>query len=403
MADTEQDPLLRPVTADQQALLDIVGDVLAETADWPIYQYVEAKMDDRGLDLETVLASMPGIRVGRGHYSLVVCNDRSDTGPITLTVAGLAHLQRCGQIISIFLSFLSKLAQARANATYDPHNPIVLEIRSDDLTVGLDMGQIEPMALRTLISSEPGMWHHPITQIGGNVWSVRVSSSIRRFRGIETVEDYVARVRMCFSPPVPTPLPEPASPFELVAAFDYLDVVWQLKFGSPLITWPSGERTARLPTGAGTPAEYDSRLSTLGELLKGLKVQGRHHPKPLRRLAEFLTEVLPAEATTRVAGAIDILDAVTLVRNGAQHVDAVRDGKAVDALPVLGLTFPVVDHEAAWNTIQLHVIAALATIRDEVHATAPAKSAAPTRPTPSSASTPHRSSSGQRRVSRRST
>jgi hypothetical protein len=72
----------------------------------------------------------------------------------------------------------------------------------------------------------------------------------------------------------------------------------------------------------------------------------------------------------RIAPAIKVLDAVADVRNGGQHVGAMWDGRAVMALPTLGLTFPVVEHQAAWRTIQAYVIDALDTIQDEIRATA---------------------------------
>ena len=43
---------------------------------------------------------------------------------------------------------------------------------------------------------------------------------------------------------------------------------------------------------------------------------------------------------TRAEPAIKVLNAVTHVRNGRQHVGAMRDGKAVMPLPSLGLTGP---------------------------------------------------------------
>jgi hypothetical protein len=58
------EPLLREVTAEQHRLLTIVGDVVADTGAWPIYQYVQAKMDDHDLDIDAVLSSLPTITEG---------------------------------------------------------------------------------------------------------------------------------------------------------------------------------------------------------------------------------------------------------------------------------------------------------------------------------------------------
>jgi hypothetical protein len=55
-----------------------------------------------------------------------------------------------------------------------------------------------------------------------------------------------------------------ASPFDLVATFDYLDVIWRLKFKAPLVALPGAERVARMATDATSSEEFDSRLSARG-------------------------------------------------------------------------------------------------------------------------------------------
>ena len=42
----QADPLLASVSEAHLALVRIVGDALTETGEWPVYQYVEARMDD---------------------------------------------------------------------------------------------------------------------------------------------------------------------------------------------------------------------------------------------------------------------------------------------------------------------------------------------------------------------
>jgi len=71
-ADTgSNDPLLTTVSDSQITLLRIVGEVVAEFGQWPVYQYVEARMDDAGLDADGVLRSMPPITHGQLNYSMV--------------------------------------------------------------------------------------------------------------------------------------------------------------------------------------------------------------------------------------------------------------------------------------------------------------------------------------------
>ena len=78
------------------------------------------------------------------------------------------------------------------------------------------------------------------------------------------MEDCVARLSAFIAPPVAESPLVPASPFDLVAGFDYLDVVWRLKFKAPLVALPGAERVARRATDATSPGEFESRLSAGG-------------------------------------------------------------------------------------------------------------------------------------------
>jgi hypothetical protein len=51
---TDIDPLLHPLGSAQKDLLSIIGDAVIATGAWPVYQYVQAKLDDRGWDSEEI-------------------------------------------------------------------------------------------------------------------------------------------------------------------------------------------------------------------------------------------------------------------------------------------------------------------------------------------------------------
>lgn len=367
MSDSATEPLLRPITKEQRLLLEIIGDLADGSGRWPIYQYVQAKMDDHDLDIDAVLGSMPTISGLQLSYSLVRRHGSAgDAASVGLTVAGLAHLKRFAPVVSLFLSVLDRLAEERAKAYFDPHNVVTVDIPVDRLILDLDMSAARSgLNVLELVGSEPATWNNQVLSDGSQT-IVRLSPSVRRFRGVATVEDYLARVRAWIAPPVPEAPPAPASPLSLVAAFDYLNAIWRIAFGANLVVVPSAERVARLAFGVDTAEEFDNRLSALSEMSKALNVQGDQKDGSLKRLAKFLPQHLSPEAMTRVEHAIAILQAATHVRNAGQHVGAVDD--AVKALPSLGLTFPVVNHQAAWDTVQAKVIAALDTLREEVAA-----------------------------------
>lgn len=121
-SDTVAEPLLRTVTAEQRKLLEIVGDALARSGDWPIYQYVQAKMDDDDLDIDSVLRTMPVLTDGGSLRYSLVRRDRTggDDTPIALSVVGMAHLEQFATTVSMFLRALARLAVERAAAQYEP-------------------------------------------------------------------------------------------------------------------------------------------------------------------------------------------------------------------------------------------------------------------------------------------
>jgi hypothetical protein len=363
---TNTDPLLHPLGDAQKELLRIIGDAVMATGAWPVYQYVQAKLDDLGLDIESVIADLPCVSHGHLTYSLI----RRDQGgreeePVKLTIAGMAHVAELATTVEMFLRVVSELAARRAAAPFNPGQVITIEISGPQLVTDLHLDD-EPLVglLPELLQGEPATWHGSHRH-GDDDWAHQPSSYLRRFRDIRDVNDYLGRMHAWIMPPKPVPAPQPVSPLGVVAAFDYLDVVWQLRFGRKLVYVPSAERAARLTLAVSTAEEFDNRLSALGEMFKGLDIAGPG-AGPFDKMRRFLTQGLPAESLPGVLAAIDTLFNVTHIRNGGQHFGAAT--QAAVALPALGLSFPITDHVAAWWTVQTHVINALETIRAEVHA-----------------------------------
>jgi len=365
MISTDRDPLLRPLHDAQQAVLQIIGDAALEIGTWPVYQYVQAKADDLRLSLEEVLASLPTIP-GALVYSLVGRDQGGrDEEPVRLSIAGMAHLGAYASTVDMFLRVVDDLATRRAASPFDPQRVVTVEVTGPQLVSEMGLGD-EPLVrlLPEILKREPATWHG--LSVSNEVdWIHQPSSFIRRFHGVRDVNDYMTRLRAWIMPARPAAPAQPVSPLGLVAAFDYLDVAWRLKFGTRLIRVPSVERAARLTFDVTTAEEFDSRLSALGEMFKGMTIDGngRGH---FDRLGDWLTAKLPLESQEAVIGAVDILRKVTHIRNAGQHADASR--QAAIALPALGLSYPIADYQAAWQTVQTRTIAALDTIRVEIQA-----------------------------------
>jgi hypothetical protein len=390
---TDTDPLLHPLGGPQKELLAIIGDAVMTTGAWPVYQYVQAKLDDLGLDSEDVFAGLPRFSHLHLTYSLIR-RDRSgrEEEPVKLTVAGMAHLDRFASTVAMFLRVVNALADRRAAAPFEPGRVVTVEISGPELVADLGLDG-EPLVglLPELLHGEPATWHGA-QQRGDAGWIYQPSSHLRRFRGVRDVNDYLGRMRAWIMPPEPAPAPEPVPPLGVVAAFDYLDVVWQLKFGRKVVDVPSAERAARLTLPVSTPEEFDNRLSALGEMFKGLDAAPDMDAGPFDKMRRFLTRELPAESLPAVRAAIGTLFQVTHIRNSGQHFGAAPQAAA--ALPALGLTFPITDYAAAWWIVQTHVINALDTIRVEVNALP--TTTRPARPAPAGA--PGRGRSRSRRT-----
>jgi hypothetical protein len=223
---TDADALLRPLGAPQMELLRILGEVVMATGAWPVFQYVQARLDDLGLDSDEVFAGLPYFSQGSLTYSLI---RRDRTGreeePVRLTVAGMAHLDRLASTVEMFLRVVNELGDRRAAAPFDPGRVVTVEISGPELVTALGLDG-EPLVglLPELLKGEPATWHGS-PQPGDTGWTCQPSSVIRRFRGVSDINDYVSRLRAWIMPAEPVPAPQPVSPLGVVAAFDYLDVL----------------------------------------------------------------------------------------------------------------------------------------------------------------------------------
>jgi len=141
-------------------------------------------------------------------------------------------------------------------------------------------------------------------------------------------------------------------------------LVWKDRFGAPLVRLTSAERITRLAFDAYTEAEFDSRLSALREVLKGLAVDGL--PGGVGQIPAFLKDKLPhdPEAGLRIEQAVATLQAVKHARDAAQHVQATF--QAARELPRLGLSYPITDYAQAWRSVTAYVIDALRILREEL-------------------------------------
>jgi hypothetical protein len=147
--------------------------------------------------------------------------------------------------------------------------------------------------------------------------------------------------------------------------------VWRLKFKRGLLVLPGAEKTTRMAFDAGSAEEFDSRLSTLGDILKTLNasgLKGTSGGHPVQKIFAALPQECPGIDQGLLDRAHPVLKAAIDLRNGLQHHDQ-DPQRIVEALSTFGLPYPVLNHEAAWRTITSAVVESLSKLREAIHAT----------------------------------
>jgi hypothetical protein len=279
-----------------------------------------------------------------------------------------ARVPLAQNVVDSFLGFVSALGAIRSEIKLDPFSDTRPIVTKAQLTAAKYPSVVGDSVVLAMMQKEPATWNCQVTNLTADDWQIEVTPGLRRFAGVASADDYLSRLRDQMLPVAVDQRPAYQSPFTLPAAIDYLDVVWERRFGNPLVVPPGVERSARLAFTAASPDEADSRLSALAELLKNLRVPATPgvDGHPLQRLEAFLKDKLPEESNGRVSHALAVLNAARQLRAGGQHSSA--RATAVSAYQLLGIAFPVQDWSAAWQQIQSAVAAAVDAIRDELQA-----------------------------------
>jgi len=369
------DRLLAPLTPDQQWLLDLVAEVLVSYGNWPVYEYVAGQIDDRGLDTDELLASFPRLPSGRYanwyYAALTYASTRPPTpeSRVALTILGLNRSRQGSNIAGRCLALLRALTLAKRGSTMDPTTVTPRPVVSLEALHTSTFPELPEMQARVLLvlQTEPSTAEATQRQNQEGQTVFELSRTLLRFQGVTTIEEYVERLVDLFAPKAQTIGPK-ESPFDLPAAIDYLDAIWYRRFNSALVKPPGVERSSRLVLTPTSPADFDSRVSVLAEVLKTLQVPGVPGVggAPLARLVPFLEQHLPPESIERISAEVAVLNAARQVRVSSQHVGGNID--LVTALRQLGIQYPITDWGAAWAQLAERVAASFNAIREEIQA-----------------------------------
>ena len=190
---------------------------------WPVYQYLDTHLDQElGVVIDAVVDSMPDglLRV----YTPI----RPDS-VVMLRVAGLMACDGAQDDVALFLHALKWcVAKERSFRPASPTASEQLTVTSADATrewaeAGVDVDEVKLAKVQALLGAE---WFYAALSGSAGEWTLGVPADVRRFRGVETIDDYV-RIVANEGPPRPAanPLIDTASgPMVVVAGNDAVEV-----------------------------------------------------------------------------------------------------------------------------------------------------------------------------------
>lgn len=380
--------ILAPLSPQQQKLVDLVAEAFLVDDDWPVFDYVEGSFDQtKEYDAAETLASFP--RVGSWSYGAVWWPGLGQSSKpaleykVGLTLAGMHHSRELRPLADAFFDVIEMMVALRRAKPLTRDKPRELTISDQDVKELFQQQQRAgserwSMLLVKLIEREPTFGAGSSVRSDGH-WTKAISRDVDAYEGVTTMDEYVARVELITAFAVAPAVPAAPSPLDLVSALDYLDAVWRVAHRSHLFTYPSAERTTKLAYQANTAEELDSRLSSLGEILRSANANAKAVAKtrlapatrddPLAPLEDFLVGALDATSEARIRQSMTDLEHALAMRDAAQHADAAP--RAVQARDAFGIGYPIANYGLAWMTVTARVVEALAAIREELAAATP--------------------------------
>jgi len=378
--------LLRPPTPEQRALLSAISGPFLTQGIWPVFDYVESVLDEQGVEAVVALSAFPSWPT---QYSAWWPGPGSFLRPedqLALTVAGLAlcsDSEEAGRVVDSYIAALRYLADRFHRAPATPTAQRRVEVTSQEIAevlwqAGALSSSDDPARrlaqLNLIADREPTNWRAGASQTDAAHWSWQVGRVIRAFVGVESVEQYLERLAKPLFVSTTPAVPAHPSSLSLPEAIDFLDAVWQLRFGHRLFRLPGAVKTAKLALPCATSDEYEARLSALADILARMQPLGSEPSgseqtgkgKSLKQVEEFLRTKLPESARQRVRQAGETLRAINALRRGRQHHGA--DRHEPHAYRTLGLIYPPGDWGSAWGHIQMRAVEALNALREELQA-----------------------------------
>ncbi|MBS1675980.1 MAG: toll/interleukin-1 receptor domain-containing protein [Actinobacteria bacterium] len=184
---TSQEQSLSPSA---RSALQVAFAVFHEQGEWPSYQYLDHELDRAG---EDAVAALAGIPVSLAHFDRVTPR----LSAITLTVTGICAVDGSESEQALFMRLLEWCVRRErefspASAT-GPAEPIEVDAAEfAEETSGPPLDEVDQRKALSFIRTEDFASSSGGPQPGPLVWTATLDPRLRRYRGIETIADYLA-------------------------------------------------------------------------------------------------------------------------------------------------------------------------------------------------------------------
>lgn len=251
------------LTPGQQQLIDIVGAVYVEHGQWPGWAYIEEEMERLGLDAVAVLASLPTDAHGYWPVQAPGAPAPRPENRVSLSISGLFRVAGADHIVDSFLRLVDAMGRIRAGVRLDPFSETRPTVTRSEILPIAGQFSMDEGRLLEMMKKEPPTWRCLANPTAPDGWTIELAPEIRRFAGVSTAGDYLARLREWTSPPIQVAEPQLVSPFTLPAAIPTStrsgscaseERWWYRRASSGRPDLPSPLRVRRRPTAGSVPS-----------------------------------------------------------------------------------------------------------------------------------------------------
>jgi hypothetical protein len=187
------------VTDQQQQVLDEMRRIYLDTADWPTHAYLEQQLEEQGIDLDEELRSMPELSFFPDNRRMGGFLHFQEGDKIALMVRGLVACSAAEREIKMLVATIKWAVAERRAVRQAPHEVTVKSWRVADTIgpMGEAIGETNPPAwsvklVLELLRNEPAdlpMWSGVPDAFPD--WQLDIPTGIKRFRNVETIQDYL--------------------------------------------------------------------------------------------------------------------------------------------------------------------------------------------------------------------